>query len=130
MADTISRSGMSGRSKTYRSSKNQAPPVVPLYMLEKYHVKPSMELKKKRLREKQAIEEVQMKMISANNLRKRFASGSALTIKKSKGNQSGTFRGCMLRSHVNPKQPVIAGKNPYESSQFTSPLRNTNNLLM
>ena len=71
-----------------------------------------------------------MQIMSAHKLRRRVTAGSAMTIKQTKGRQSSTFRGCMLRQQVNPQVlSVEMGNNPYEPSKFGSP-QQRRNLLM
>ena len=80
--------------------KNIPPPVVPLYQLDKYMVKPSVQLKRqRRLREEQASKEAtnKQRIQSATRNQHRNANTSTISIRKTKGSQSTTFRGCMLK---------------------------------
>ena len=55
-----SRQKSAKSSRFSRRDKDAPPAVIPLYQLDKYAVKPSEELKKKRLRERKAMEDAQV----------------------------------------------------------------------
>ena len=115
---------------TTLSRQDVPPPVVPLYQLEKYPVKPSLELKKKRLRARQASQEKQSIIISRASRLGSRAKGAAIAVRKTVATPGDTFRGCMLRSTAvrAPNAVTVstaAGRHPYQSSHVVRGGRGT-----
>lgn len=141
---TSGRRAGAGHTGPAQRAKHAPPPVIPLYQLDKYQVKPSVELKKKRQRQREALLEAQLQSSQAQRLGKRGAMSSAMTIQKTKRGVTHTFRGCMLKqtpilkgggtAAAGPQHALganliynnstigsQAGSHPYDSAHFSPP---------
>jgi len=85
-------------------------------------VKPSLVLKRKRLREKKALEEAQHRLASEKQSTKP-AESSSFSGRKIKGVLVSSYKGCLIKRAANAEinrttQAGVPGRNPYEQGSY------------